>query len=130
MAPLGDGRMTDLSKVAPSGFAVIPFFAEYINSPGEIVGSAIERDPRQLPRLQTNPMRRRWQIAARDGGSICQEFMLRPLATWFAKLWNKETEAGMHEWSARVAEQNAKASRVENGRPRPSGAQPSRPGSD
>jgi hypothetical protein len=66
MAPLGDdGRMTDFSKVAPSGFAVIPFFAEYINSPGEIVGSAIERDPRQLPRLQTNPMRRRWQILHR-----------------------------------------------------------------
>jgi hypothetical protein len=37
-------------------------------------------------------------------------------------VWNKETEAGMHEWSARVAEQNAKASRVEDGRPRPSGA--------
>jgi hypothetical protein len=40
--------------------------------------------------------------------------MLRAFATWFAKrryVWSKEVEAGMHEWSARVAEQNAKASR-------------------
>jgi hypothetical protein len=40
--------------------------------------------------------------------------MLRAFATWFAKwkyVWNKETESGMHLWSARVAEQNAKASR-------------------
>jgi hypothetical protein len=40
--------------------------------------------------------------------------MLRAFATWFAKWryrWNKEVEAGMHTWSARVAEQNAKASR-------------------
>jgi hypothetical protein len=40
--------------------------------------------------------------------------MLRAFATWVAKrkyIWNKEVEAGMHEWSARVAEQNAKASR-------------------
>ena len=40
--------------------------------------------------------------------------MLRAFATWYAR-WkyrvNKEVEAGMHEWSARVAEQNAKASR-------------------
>jgi len=40
--------------------------------------------------------------------------MLRALATWFAKwkyILNKETEAGMHTWSARVSEQNAKATR-------------------
>jgi hypothetical protein len=40
--------------------------------------------------------------------------MLRAFAARFAKrkyVWNKELEAGMHEWSARVAEQNAKASR-------------------
>jgi hypothetical protein len=40
--------------------------------------------------------------------------MLRAFATWYAR-WkyrvNKEVEAGMHEWSARVAEKNAKASR-------------------
>jgi hypothetical protein len=40
--------------------------------------------------------------------------MLRAFATWFAKwsyVWNKEVDAGKNEWSARVAEQNAKASR-------------------
>jgi probable HAF family extracellular repeat protein len=37
-----DGGMTDLSKVVPSGSTLIPFFAEYINSRGEIVGSAID----------------------------------------------------------------------------------------
>ena len=40
--------------------------------------------------------------------------MLRAIATWFAKwkyVWNKETEAGMHTWSARVAEMNAQANR-------------------
>jgi hypothetical protein len=40
--------------------------------------------------------------------------MLRAFATWFAKwshVWNKEVDAGKNEWSARVAEQNAKVSR-------------------
>jgi hypothetical protein len=40
--------------------------------------------------------------------------MLRALATWFAKwkyVFNKEVEAGMHTWSARVAKVNAKATR-------------------
>lgn len=36
------GKMTDLSTVVPSGSALIPFFVEYINSRGEIVGSAID----------------------------------------------------------------------------------------
>jgi hypothetical protein len=40
--------------------------------------------------------------------------MLRALATWIAKwkyVWNKETEAGLHTWSARVSEANAKVTR-------------------
>jgi len=37
-----DGGMTDLSTVVPSGSALIPFIAEYINSRGEIVGEAID----------------------------------------------------------------------------------------
>lgn len=40
--------------------------------------------------------------------------MLRAIATWIARwryVWNKETEAGLNEWSARVSEQKAKESR-------------------
>jgi probable HAF family extracellular repeat protein len=37
-----DGKMTDLSTVVPSGSALIPFIAEYINFRGEIVGEAID----------------------------------------------------------------------------------------
>jgi hypothetical protein len=40
--------------------------------------------------------------------------MLRALATWISKwryIWNKEQEAGMHSWSARVSERNATATR-------------------
>jgi hypothetical protein len=40
--------------------------------------------------------------------------MLRATATWLARwkyIWNKESEAGLNEWSARVAEQRAKDSR-------------------
>jgi hypothetical protein len=41
--------------------------------------------------------------------------MLRALATWIAKwkyVWNKEIEAGLNTWSARVAERNAEDTRV------------------
>jgi transcription initiation factor IIE alpha subunit len=41
--------------------------------------------------------------------------MLRALATWLAKwkyVFAKETEAGLNEWSARVAERNAKDTRA------------------
>ena len=40
--------------------------------------------------------------------------MLRALATWIAKwkyVWNKETEAGLNTWSARVSERKAKETR-------------------
>jgi hypothetical protein len=40
--------------------------------------------------------------------------MLRAIATWIARwkyVWNKETEAGLNEWSARVSEQKAQESR-------------------
>jgi hypothetical protein len=41
--------------------------------------------------------------------------MLRAIATWIAGwkyIWNKETEAGLNEWSARVSEQKARETRA------------------
>lgn len=41
--------------------------------------------------------------------------MLRDIATWWSRwvyVWRKENEAGLHSWSARVAERNAEMTRA------------------
>ena len=50
-----DGNMTDLSTVVPSGSTLIPFIAEYINSRGVIIGSAIDPTNGSLHAFKLTP---------------------------------------------------------------------------